>query len=103
MKFGLSNTTIQAIQGVLRLHPSVGCAIIYGSRAKGNFRNGSDIDLTLVAEDGYVLDFNVLCQIDEDLDNLLLPYSFDLSILANIDRPALVKHIKRVGQEFYKK
>lgn len=40
-------------------------------------------------------------KIDDDLDNLLLPYSFDLSILAEIDNPSLVEHIQRVGLCFY--
>ncbi|WP_448217351.1 nucleotidyltransferase family protein [Endozoicomonas sp. 2B-B] len=101
MKFGLSNKTIEAIQDVLSRHQQVGSAIIYGSRAKGNYRTGSDIDLTLVAAEGETLDLNLLFKIDDALDNLLLPYSFDLSILADIDNPALVEHIHRVGQLFY--
>lgn len=103
MKSGLNDETIEAIQGVLSQYRQVGQAILYGSRAKGNYRIGSDIDLTLVAAEGEKLDLNLLFTIDDALDNLLLPYSFDLSILAEIDNPALVEHIKSVGQMFYKK
>ena len=103
MKFGLSDETIAAIQGVLSQYQQVGCAIIYGSRAKENYRTGSDIDLTLVAAEGETLDLNLLFTIDDALDNLLLPYSFDLSILADIDNPALVEHIQRIGKRFYQK
>ena len=101
MKFGLSQQTIDAIHGVMGQYPQVGQAIIYGSRAKGNYRNGSDIDLTLVAAKGETLNLNLLFKIDDDLDNLLLPYSFDLSILAEIDNPSLLEHIQRVGLCFY--
>lgn len=103
MKSGLNDETIEAIQGVLSQYRQVGQAILYGSRAKGNYRIGSDIDLTLVAAEGEKLDLNLLFTIDDALDNLLLPYSFDLSIMAEIDNPALVEHIKSVGQTFYKK
>lgn len=103
MNSGLNDETIEAIQGVLSQYRQVGLAILYGSRAKGNYRIGSDIDLTLVAAEGERLDLNLLFTIDDALDNLLLPYSFDLSILAEIDNPVLVEHIQRVGQIFYKK
>lgn len=53
-----------------------------------------------MAAKGETLDLNLLIKIDDALDNLLLPYSFDLSILAGIDNPALVEHIQRVGQLF---
>lgn len=52
---------------------------------------------------GERLDLNLLFSIDDALDNLLLPYSFDLSILADIDNPALVEHIQRVGQLLYQR
>ena len=47
MKYGLPESAIQKIQAVLRHYPQVEKAILYGSRAKGNYKNGSDIDLTL--------------------------------------------------------
>lgn len=49
MRFGLSAATIQRIQAVLHNYPQVEKATLYGSRAKGNYKNGSDIDLTLTA------------------------------------------------------
>ena len=47
MNWGLSQSVIQKINGVLSRYPSVQKATLYGSRAKGNYKNGSDIDLTL--------------------------------------------------------
>jgi len=72
---------------------------LYGSRAKGNYKPGSVIDLTLK---GYGLDLKLINKISIALDDLLLPYTFDLSIYDSIDAPALIEHIRRVGIVFYK-
>lgn len=98
-RFGLKSKTIQMIGEVFAEHPQVERAIIYGSRAKGNYKNGSDIDLTLCG--GADLTWDVLYKIIDELDDLLLPYTIDLSILANINDPDVVDHIRRVGVTFY--
>ena len=100
MKYGLSERTLQKIQGVLSRYPQVEKAILYGSRAAGTYRNGSDIDLTLC---GDALTHSVLSQIDTELDDLLLPYTIDLSIFHQIDNPAMVEQIQRIGIDFYEK
>ena len=99
MKFGLKNQDIEKIAGVFSNYPEVNEAIIYGSRAKGNYRKGSDIDLTLVGVD----DYSIKVKIALDLDNLLLPYKLDLSLLSQIDDREMLNHIKRVGTVFYKR
>lgn len=101
MKFGLPDATVDRLQGVLARQPQVEKAILYGSRAKGNFRNGSDIDLTLYG--GSDLDMPVLYRILEEIDDLLLPYQVDLSLFHDIDDPELIAHIQRVGLPFYEK
>ncbi len=100
MKYGLSNRTLQKIQGVLSHYPQVERAILYGSRATGTYRNGSDIDLTLY---GAALTHNILSRIDTELDDLLLPYTIDLSIFHQIDNPVMVEQIQRIGVNFYEK
>ena len=100
MLYGLKENHISAINSVFKQYEDVEKAILYGSRAKGNFRNGSDIDLTLIGCD---LDIKTLFKIDNDLDELLLPYKFDLSIFSKIENPDLIDHIKRIGIIFYKK
>lgn len=100
MKFGLKQTTIDKIRGVFARHPEVERAILYGSRAKGNYRNGSDIDLTLTGGD---LTLNVLYKISSELDDLLLPYTIDLSILKDISDADVLEHIERVGVTFYER
>ncbi len=99
MKFGLKESIIQQIHSVLARYPQVGKAVLYGSRAKGNFRNGSDIDLTL--HGGEDLTLKVLYRIMDEIDDLLLPYTFDLSIFGHISDPDVIDHIQRVGVTFY--
>lgn len=100
MKYGLPETAVQKIGAILRHYPQVEKAILYGSRAKGNYKNGSDIDLTLR---GRGLTINVLYKIMDELDDLLLPYIIDLSILDKISDPDVIEHIQRVGVTFYEK
>ena len=100
MKYGLSDKTIGQIQAVLSNFPEVDKAALYGSRAKGNFKQGSDIDLTLY---GNGLSLKTLHKIESDLDDLLLPYKIDLSIFEQIADPDVIKHIQRVGVVFYEK
>lgn len=74
-------------------------AVIYGSRAKGTYKNGTDIDLTLYGN----LSYQELMRIENELDDLLLPWSIDLSLYNHIDNPSLREHIERVGSVFYEK
>ncbi|GIV87275.1 MAG: hypothetical protein KatS3mg054_1304 [Chloroflexus sp.] len=101
MRFGLKETTIEQICTVLSHYPQVEKAILYGSRAKGNYKPGSDIDLTLTGNEALPLD--VLYRIIDDIDDLLLPYTFDLSILHQICDPDVIEHIQRVGVVLYEK
>ncbi|MEI7674045.1 MAG: nucleotidyltransferase domain-containing protein [Deltaproteobacteria bacterium] len=101
MRFGLKEFTVQKIGAVFARYPQVERAVLYGSRAKGTCKNGSDIDLTLLG--GADLTPNVLYQIIGELDDLLLPYTIDLSILSDINDPDVVEHISRVGITFYEK
>lgn len=99
-KSGLSLDTLAKITTVLSRCPALEKAVLYGSRAKGNYRPGSDIDLTLFGE---TLSYAHLVEIESQLDELMLPYSFDLSLFSQIDNPDLTGHIERVGLVFYEK
>ena len=98
MKFGLSKDTIDAICSVLKKYSQIEKVVLYGSRAKGNYRNGSDIDLTLIGKE---LDLRTLSKVSHDLDDLLTPYKFDLSIFDDIENLDLIDHINRLGVDFY--
>ena len=100
MKHGLNSATVDRIRSVLARFSEVDKAILYGSRAKGTHKPGSDIDLVLFGSD---LDETVLCRINNAVDDLLLPYKIDLSIFANISNSNLLGHIRCVGVVFYEK
>ena len=100
MNHGLNDRTVAQIHEVLALFPEVEQAMLYGSRAKGNFKPGSDVDLTLL---GAGLTQKILGQIQGELEDGLLPYRFDISILAQITQADLIEHIRRVGVVFYEK
>ena len=100
MNHGLSERTVARIRGVLAQFPEVEKAVLYGSRAKGTHRPGSDIDLTLC---GSGLGPTLLARIDTELDDLLLPYQMDLSLFANLTHPELLDHIRRVGVPLYER
>lgn len=97
MKFGLKESDIELIKKVFSNYPEVEKVILYGSRAKGTYKPASDIDLTLL---GDKLNLTTLQKIEIDLDDLLLPYFFDVSIFNQISNPDLVEHIERVGVNF---
>lgn len=97
---GLTFAVQAKINSVFKSYPKIDKVILYGSRAMGNFKNGSDIDLVLVGN-GLTLDLQL--KIADELDNLLLPYKIDLSILAMINNPALKEHIANEGKLFFEK
>ena len=101
MKYGLPQSVVQKICAVLIRYPQVEKAILYGSRAKGNYKNSSDIYLTLTR--GADFNLNSVYRILRELDELLLPYIIDLSIFNDIDDPDVIGHIQRVGITFYNK
>lgn len=98
MNHGLSDETVARIRGVLVRYPDIGRAILYGSRAKGNYKPGSDIDLTLC---GAALGPDTRASVASALDDLLLPCTVDLSVCVELRAPDLREHIARVGQVFY--
>lgn len=100
MKYGLPERTIEKIRAVLTRYPEVDRAVLYGSRAKGSYKPGSDIDLTLY---GSGLTSQRCATIAEGLDDLLLPYTIDLSVFSELKHPELEAHIQRVGVVFYER
>jgi len=98
--FGLSVASIKKLLSVFEKKSSIQKAIIYGSRAIGNFREGSDIDMTLFGESLVEKDLFVLL---DEIDDLLLPYTLDLSIYHLLKNENLKDHIDRVGKVFYER
>lgn len=100
MEFGLSANVCAIVRTILNQYPAMQKAVIYGSRAKGNYHNGSDIDLTLL---GDALDYDTLSAIAWALDDSDIPHTVDLSLFETIENPALREHIHRVGIVFYER
>ena len=98
-QFGLESDVIEKIHAVFARFESIDVAILYGSRAKGNYKTGSDIDLTLKTHS--CLPHGFLLDVANAIDDLDLIYSFDISLLDHINNDNLLEHIDRVGVEFY--
>ena len=95
--FGLSETTINLIKNVFKKYPAVKEVKFFGSRAIGNYRNNSDIDLVLYGK----IDQKLIGKIQFELDELSTPFKYDVKSYENIDYPPLIDHIDRVGKIFY--
>jgi len=98
--YGLKDEHINKMLSVFVNYSEIDKVILYGSRAKGDFRNGSDIDLSLVGDE---LNSDILSRLESDFDDLLLPYKIDISIFNKIDNLDLISRINRIGVVLYKK
>lgn len=93
--FGLSQETRKKLMSVFTIFSDIEAVIIYGSRAKGNYKKGSDIDITLKGN----ISLSTLLKIENEIDDLLLPYKVDLSLYDQIDSTSLREHINRCGRK----
>lgn len=100
MSFGLPDSLMEKITKILQNHSEVEKALIYGSRAKGNYREGSDIDMVLK---GNLLTEDIRNQIYWAIDELNSPYTLDLSIYHQITSQDLIQHIDRVAKPLYQR
>lgn len=98
MPYGLNPHIISKIKSVFIKYPQIDKIVLYGSRAIGNYETGSDIDLTVIGND---IGLIIINKLENELDDLLLPYSFDISIFQHIKNEKLLDHINREGKEFY--
>ena len=99
-KSGLPEDIVRKMGEIFRDCPEIDRVLLYGSRAMGNWRNGSDIDLCVEAVN---LTLSELWAIENRIDDLLLPWKVDLSLRHQIDNPDLLDHIDQVGQIFYQR
>ncbi|MBI2346639.1 MAG: nucleotidyltransferase domain-containing protein [Deltaproteobacteria bacterium] len=100
MTFGLTIKEAEAIRDVFRSFQEVEEVVIFGSRAIGNFKRASDIDL---AVRGKNIDLHLLGKMKARLEETIpVPYFFDLVDVGAITQPELIKHIEQYGRVFYK-
>jgi len=100
MNCGLTDIELSKLHDVFSQYEDIEKVVLYGSRAKGNYKPFSDVDISLV---GDTLTHNRCNQLSTDIDDLLLPYQFDISIFHTLKNPDLIDHIKRVGITIYHK
>lgn len=100
LNIGIKPEILNLVTAVFKTYEAIETVVLYGSRAKGTYHAGSDIDITLT---GGKLNDSMVGRIEEDIDNLLLPYSFDISLWSQIDNADLRAHIERVGIIIYQR
>lgn len=96
---GLRPQALEAMRSVFSRYGGIERVILYGSRAMGTHRPGSDIDLTVTGDLGP----GEVLMLENELDDLLLPQKIDLSLHRFIDNPELLAHIDRVGRTLYER
>lgn len=96
---GLSQVEIDLLCSTFLNYPAIEQVILFGSRAKGTAKPNSDIDLAVVG----ISDVLTIEKFAVELDELPLPYKFDVKPLDGIKNLALLEHIRRVGVVVYEK
>ena len=97
---GIDASDVKEILEIIRKNKKIGEVILFGSRAKGNFAPGSDIDLALKGQE---ITLNDILDLYADLDTLDLPFRFDLVIYNRIKEKSLLDHIERVGINLFRR
>ena len=100
MDCGLTLDDLNKLTSLFAKNEHIERVVPYGSRAKGTFKPFSDVDITLF---GDAITHQDLSQLLFDVDDLLLPYQFDVSIFNTLKNSDLIEHINRVGIEIYNK
>lgn len=100
-QFGITEMSYELLLDALSVFPEIEKATIFGSRAKGNFKQGSDIDIAIFGEKcTAVVAMNLSSKLNEQSP---IPYKVDVVNYSSIDEPDLKDHIDRVGLSFYTK
>jgi predicted nucleotidyltransferase len=95
--FGLRKTDVELIISVLKKYSGIDSVYIFGSRAKNTYQNGSDIDIAVVGNE------TNLSRLHDELDELPLPYKFDILDYKNLKNEKLKLHIQTLGIKIYSK
>ena len=96
--FGLTERDMKTIFNIFQKYPEIKEVLIFGSRAKGNWKTGSDLDLAILNS---AVSFKMLLALKSDFAESNLPYKIDLVNLSQLKNNDLIEHIKRVGLLFY--
>lgn len=96
--YGLSDLTINDLHNVFRRYPNIKKVVIFGSRAKGNYREGSDIDLALIGDN---INAAQISDIYMNIEDLGLLYKVDILDYPKYKDTPIGEHITRVAKPFY--
>lgn len=99
-KFGLDDSVVRMLLQILAKYPQVLQAKLYGSRAKGNYKLQSDIDLAIYGEE---IDRFILGEIITEIKDSNIPYQVDIQHYQSLNNLELIDHIDRVGVLIYLK
>ncbi len=91
---GIDDESLGKIVKLLKSFTEIEHAVIFGSRAKGNYKEASDIDIALF---GVNVSHLTIGTLKLDYEELYLPWKLDLVNHSSIDNQELLDHIKRVG------
>lgn len=101
MKYGLTDRHLKIICDIFKKYPTIRQVLLYGSRAKGNYHDGSDIDMTIINDGPF--SFSDLTAVMNDFEESELPHLVDLSQFSTLTNEQLTDHIKRVGKTIYER
>lgn len=100
MNNGLTNRDIETMRDLFSKHPNVKLVHIFGSRAKGTFLPGSDVDLAIMKGN---VEYTDLLRLKSELDESSLPYIVDVVYYPTLKHKELKEHIDRVGVPIYRR
>ncbi|MDR2097130.1 MAG: nucleotidyltransferase domain-containing protein [Spirochaetaceae bacterium] len=101
MRYGLPERTLLSLDSIFRGFSGIRQVILYGSRAKGCYREGSDIDITLKTDGSFT--FDDLLHISGAFDDSDIPYLVDVSVYEKLSNQDLISHIDRVGKTLWRR
>ncbi|MEA2050843.1 MAG: nucleotidyltransferase domain-containing protein [Campylobacterota bacterium] len=94
MSIILESNIVEQIKSILKKELKIKQIILFGSRAKGDAKNGSDIDIAVVGDN---IGFRDLCRFNTKLDELELAYQIDIVAYNSLENKELIEHINRTG------
>ena len=98
--YGLSVKDLSLITEVFKEFSSIKEVRIYGSRAIGNYKKASDIDISIIGEN---IDNTIIARVYNILnEEIPLPYFFDVNHYNSLENQALKEHIDIEGKTIYK-
>ena len=101
MNFGLRDEDLAYIVSVIQDFAEIRKAVVFGSRAKENYKQGSDVDIAIFGE---AVSFSTIARLHFRLEEEgPLPYLFDIVDGTHSEHPELKEHVERVGKIIFER